>query len=423
MTNSTPEYEYKKNLKKAFIDKVSRILTEKGLSIPAFVDACNQNDQGLRFIESTVRGWLREDDKRLTFPAPHYISVIAQKLGTDINFLLNFEKPHVAPDMFYQVLRKPEDEMENSLVAMLARIGNHFKTNNGSYHQADLESIFEYHQTAGCLSERQKLDRFAFHQILFTHLVKFDIGLLLSERCRNLELEQQLHEKLWSPHSQTTTAEVRVFKLPNFFIDDQQKIVVCNGIGQAVFFRCVASYFERTVKPGDSIGLAGGKSIASMMQMVERTSRVEHCRFFPLLRIGGGFAAAPITSTSIVSQLLFRMEDLDVKLPPGRIDEKPYSELVSNCKIICTSLGNNRYSTLLTLLRRFHFGTDIDLKQLAGDILFNLVDKNGRTLDEIAEDRHYESDSIRSFAQILKESSDYRDIITKSQFPLTEILH
>jgi hypothetical protein len=416
-----PEQKYRLEIKNAFLTNVTRLREEIGLSIADFIDALNKNNKNITFNAFTVRGWLREDENRITFPSPPHLAIIADTLGVDLNTLLGLTTPSVSNDLFYSVLRQPDkdNELEEKLLSVLARVGRHYRDSGNSYTQKHLKTIFEFN-LRDPVTDEEKFDRFSFYQLHFTRLVSFNTA-LLNDR-RNKELEHAIRNKfICSRNGKTCISDIRVFSLPNN--DGIEGNPLYNGIAEAVFFRCAAAYFEEKVEQGDRIGLAGGKSIASMMNMVDRSKKIRNCQFFPLLRIGGGFAAAPITSTSIVTSLIFRFADLGVKLPPGRFGDKPLNELAANCRIICTSLGNNTYSTLLNLLKRFYHSNTNELELLAGDILFNIVDKNGITLENIIKNDLYHDKPIRALAEELINSEHYKktykEVISNSQFDLS----
>ena len=161
-----------------------------------------------------------------------------------------------------------------------------------SYKQLPLESIFTY-------NKNDKLDQYSFHQLLFTHLVRF--------KAKDIRTDTDLEKKLQlkfirkenekpNSHFIPSIDDVKVFILPNHV---KGNTTVYNGIAQVIFFRCVASYLESKIGPGHRIGIAGGKTVSAVMKMVERTENFRNCQLFPLLKVDGAAAASLITSSSI----------------------------------------------------------------------------------------------------------------------------
>ena len=127
-----------------------------------------------------------------------------------------------------------------------------------------------------------------------------------------------------------------------------------------------------------SYQLFSAVSLSSMMKMVQRCEKLRNCQFFPVLQSSGIFAAAPVTSTSVISDVLFKFGDFGVRIPKGIHNDEYLSMLVSTSDYLFTSFGENKQSILMNILRSIRYITAEEIESIAGDILFNIVDKNYR---------------------------------------------
>jgi hypothetical protein len=137
------------------------------------------------------------------------------------------------------------------------------------------------------------------------------------------------------------------------------------------------------------MGIAGGRTIASVMKLMPRSEKLRGCTFFPLLRPTAQFLDAAVSSAAVISDALFRFGDLGVRMPDD-IDKKDVIDAwVNVADVLLFTLGGAQRSSIARLLRRIRRSAAPDEREkikslLAGDILFNIYTKSGFTLEEIA---------------------------------------
>jgi hypothetical protein len=154
------------------------------------------------------------------------------------------------------------------------------------------------------------------------------------------------------------------------------------------------------------MGLAGGRTVATLMKLLPRSEKLQGCTFFPLLRPSMQFTDAAVGSAAVISDALFRYGDLGVRMP-DEIDRKETIETwVNVADALLFSLGGSERSSIMHLLQSIRSTAapeDRDKLRgaLAGDVLFNVFTKGGRTLEEAARRGSGAPDDERELAEEL----------------------
>ena len=236
-------------------------------------------------------------------------------------------------------------------------------------------------------NDAARLDRRAYYYLLTNDLVRFHPEAI----ARDTVLENQLIQRWEKKGNGSTLDQACIYRLPNKAFDISYAF---NGIAEVVFFRCAAQFLiDHVLRNGATMGIAGGKTVASIMKLLPRTKKLRGCNFFPLLRPAAFFADTPLGGASVIADVLFRCGDLDVRMPDDVDDRKNIEMRINVADALMFSLGGSERSSIFNLLRRIRKTTAPEEQErlknvLAGDILFHVYTRSGKTLEEATDDRN-----------------------------------
>jgi transcriptional regulator with XRE-family HTH domain len=381
-----PKYaDRKQSLKSALAVNLKQTLKRRSLTVTKLAALLKNNGSDINSF--AVRAWLRTSERRPTLPSALNLVILSEVLGVTIEELFNMEPLESAS--FFRKLREPEDHLEREIIRVVSAIQKVYDCNiaDPGFIQQALTTGNEYTKDDGSPeNDAARLDRRAYYFLLANDLVRFFPEAI----ARDVALEKRL-VGLWEKKGNGSTLDQAcIYRLPNKAYGNPY---VFNGIAEVVFFRCVAQFLiDHVIMNGATIGIAGGKTVASIMKLLPRTKKLRGCNFFPLLRPAAFFADTPLGGASAIADVLFRYGDLDVRMPDD-IDEMKNIEMRINvADMLLFSLGGSERSSIFNLLRRIRKTTAPEEQErlknvLAGDILFHVYTRGGKTLEEACLDR------------------------------------
>jgi len=380
----------RKRLKRAFAATLAGLMKQNGLNHETLT--AKLNARGARIRKAAIRAWTSRSDSQLSLPTFVNAVHLRDEFGVSLEYLFGLAGNDAQGDgMLYRILRNPRDRIEENIISVLSRLSAHY-ADTGRYRQLPLKTMFEFNSPLlGREDSADEIDRHAFHHLLAEDLADLNPKVIR----RDDALEERLPKIWWQSGRKSVIEHACVFVLPNSTGQDAH---AWNGFAEVMFLRCVADYLERTVfGVNTKIGVAGGKTIAGVFKMLRRTDKLYGCTFFPLIRHGTPSADAPITSSALVSDILFRMGGMGIKMPDG-IDRKEEVRLnAETADVLLFSLGGSDYSSIINIIRGIRAaydpeGRDKPRKAIAGDILFNVFMRSGRLLEEAVS--HPEGDAL-----------------------------
>jgi hypothetical protein len=376
----------KKSLKGALAVNLRQILKRRALTVSELTTLLR--NKGSDINNFAVRAWLRMSEQRPTLPSALNLVILSEVLGVTIEELFNLKPLESAS--FFRKLREPEDHLEREIVRVISAIQKEYDRSIGDpdFIQQPLTTGNEYTGDDGSPeNDAARLDRRAYYYLLTNDLVRFHPEAI----ARDTALEKQLIQRWEKKGNGSTLDQACIYRLPNKALDISH---VFNGIAEVVFFRCAAQFLiDYVLRNGATMGIAGGKTVASIMKLLPRTKKLRGCNFFPLLRPAAFFADTPLGGASVIADVLFRYGDLDVRMPDD-VDERKNIEMRINvADALLFSLGGSERSSIFNLLRRIRKTTAPEEQErlknfLAGDILFHVYTRSGKTLEEANADRN-----------------------------------
>lgn len=374
----------KAELKKTLATNLSRLFKARNLKVKDVAGLLAE--QGAEINRFAVRAWLRQSEERPTLPSAQNLVYLSDLLGVGIGELLGQSAMQDPSAAFFQKLREGENTFERDVLDCMARMRVEYEDGNwtSGYEQAVLRPSSS--DTAAIDPDNERLretDRMAGYYLLSNDLVRINPGAVYRDETLETELA-----RAWEHKNGSIIDHACIYKLPNRLVGCTTAL---SGIAEAVFQRCAAEYLvDNVIKSGCTIGLAGGRSIAGLMKMLPRSNSLKGCNFFPLLRPSGLFADAAVGSTAIISDLLFRFGELNVRMPDDIDLKDTVDTLLNVADVVLFTLGTTGRSSVSRILRRIR-RTAVPEEQekigemLAGDILFHFYTKTGHTLEEVAE--------------------------------------
>jgi hypothetical protein len=389
-TQSTLAFDRKTALKKSLASNLRQILKRRNIKVAELTLLLNE--KGSDINDFAVRSWLRQSERRPTLPSCQNLACLSEVLGVSMQELLGMNS--MEGYSFYQKLREPEDQHEREILNRLSTIRKEYdaRAKDPDFKQPPLRTIVE--------AEAGAMERKSYYYLLSNDLVRINPQAVE----RDTLLEGALSRAWERCGNGSIIDHACVYKLPGKVSDAQQSY---RGIAEIVFFRCAAQYLiDNVFRSGCTIGIAGGKTMASIMKLLPRSENLHGCNFFPLATSTSFFSDAPVGSAAVISDLLFRYGDLGIRMPDN-IDQKEAIETwVNVADVLAFSLGGAEHSSIFNLLRRIRQTTAPEEREklrsvLAGDILFQVFTKSGKTLEEIAGDPSNASPDEKSLADEL----------------------
>lgn len=400
----------KKKLKQFLALNIQRSMLEHNWSFQDLTNKLISEGADVK-SEHAVRAWARMDEK-ITFPSIINLVALSQVLNVKINELLGIDISSLKERKLFRVVRRPDNNDEEKIISLLTALEKEYR--NPKYSQASIPTFFSFKRSNG----HENFEYYSFNQILFTNFI--DINTEYIKRDQTLEAGLL---KYFSSTLKNETAcnldDVRVFLLPNLISTDKDPI---NGIPQGIFFFAVARYLEETIKRGARIGLAGGKTIASLMRLISRNDTIRDCEIFPLIHTGDVFTTTPISSSTVVSELLFRLEDFGVRMRSNIFDKKYFNDYLSTSDALIFTLGNNRTSTFFNILKNEAKLSKEEADCFVGDVLFNLITHDGVLIDDIiaSPGKHHKIEV--QAAKKITQTSLYKNFVLTGRAPLDQIM-
>jgi transcriptional regulator with XRE-family HTH domain len=375
----------KKSLKNALAMNLRQILKRRGLTVIELTKLLRT--RGSDINNFAVRAWLRLSEQRPTLPSALNLVILSEVLGITIEELFDMAPQESAS--FFRKLREPEDHLEREIVRVISAIQKEYDRGKGDTEivQQPLTTGNEYAEDSGSPeNDAARLDRRAYFYLLTNDLVRFYPEAI----ARDTALETQLIQQWEKKGNGSVLDQACIYRLPNKVSDNSH---VFNGIAEVVFFRCAAQFLiDNVLRNGITMGIAGGKTVASIMKLLPRTKKLRGCNFFPLLRPTAVFADTPLGGASVIADVLFRYGDLDVRMPDD-VDELKNIEMRMNvADALLFSLGGSERSSIFNLLRRIRKTAAPEEQErlknvLSGDILFHVYTRSGKTLEEAHAER------------------------------------
>jgi transcriptional regulator with XRE-family HTH domain len=366
-------------------ENLKQTLKRRGMKVSELAELLK--NRGSDVNNFAVRAWLRTSERRPTLPSALNLVILSEVLGVSIEELFNLG-PYES-ESFFRTLREPEDHLEREILRVISSIQKeyHHGLCDPSILQQPLTTGGEYaHDNGSPESDASRLDRRAYYYLLSNDLVRFNPNAIT----RDTALEARLID-LWEKKGNGSTLDQAcIYRLPNRANNNSY---VFNGIAEVVFFRCVAQFLiDHVIMNGATIGIAGGKTVASIMKLLPRTKKLRGCNFFPLLRPAAFFADTPVGGASVIADVLFRYGDLDVRMPDDIDDQKNIEMRINVADALLFSLGGSERSSIFNLLRRIRKTTAPEEQKrlknvLSGDILFHVFTRSEKTLEEALKDR------------------------------------
>jgi hypothetical protein len=376
----------KKSLKSTLAINLRQILKRRGLTVVELTELLRS--KGSDINNFAVRAWLRMSEQRPTLPSVLNLVILSETLGVTIEELFNLTPQESAS--FFRKLREPEDHLEREIVRVISSIQKEYARSltDPESVQRPLTTDNEYTVDDGSPeNDAARLDRRAYYYLLTNDLVRFYPEAI----ARDTTLEKRLMQCWEKNGNGSVLDQACIYKLPNKAYDNSYPF---NGIAEVVFFRCAAQFLiDYVLRNGATMGIAGGKTVASIMKLLPRSKKLRGCTFFPLLRPSAFFTDTPLGGASVIADVLFRYGDLDVRMPDD-VDERKNIEMRINvADALLFSLGGSERSSIFNLLRRIRKTTAPEEQErlknvLAGDILFHVYTRSGKTLEEAYTDRN-----------------------------------
>ncbi|MBN2036793.1 MAG: hypothetical protein JW768_08640 [Chitinispirillaceae bacterium] len=421
MTASPNVTGRKKALKNALAITLRQLLKRRGLTVNEL--AMLLKERGSDIDKFAVRAWLRSSEQRPTLPSAVNLVYLSEVLEVTIEELMDLVPPE--GESFFRKLREPENHLEREILRVISSIQREYAS---PVAQEPLVMGNEYTGDDGSLeTDAARLDRRAYYYLLANDLVRFNPDAV----ARDNALEKRLAECWIKKGNGSTLDQSCIYILPNKASGTSH---VFNGIAEVVFFRCVAQFLiDHVIRNGATIGIAGGKTVASIMKLLPRSKKLRGCMFFPLLCPGPFFADAPLSGSSVIADLLFRYGDLGVRMPDD-VDERENIDMrIQVADALLFSLGGSERSSIFNLLRRIRKTSAPEeqerLKNVcAGDILFHVYTRSGKTLEQARESPEGVDEAEYALArelipeavsgELTQTQADYKQYVAEARFDL-----
>jgi hypothetical protein len=375
----------KRSLKNILAANLKQILKRRNLTVSELTQLLRSKGSDINSF--AVRAWLRMSEQRPTLPSTLNLVILSEVLGVTVEELFNMVPQESVS--FFKKLREPEDHLEREILRVISSIQKEYDRclTDPGYFQQPLITDNEYaDDDCSPATDAARLDRRAYYYLLTNDLVRFEPEAI----ARDTTLEKRLSE-LWEKKGNGSALDQAcIYRLPNKAFDHPHTF---NGIAEVVFFRCAAQFLiDHVLRNGATVGIAGGKTVASIMKLLPRTKKLRGCTFFPLLRPSAFFTDTPVGGASVIADVLFRYGDLDVRMPDDVDDRRNIEMRINVADALLFSLGGSERSSIFNLLRRIRKTAAPEEQErlknfLAGDILFHVYTRSGKTLEEACIDR------------------------------------
>ncbi|MBM3238994.1 hypothetical protein FJZ31_22100 [Candidatus Poribacteria bacterium] len=334
-------------IKKRILRNINQLIRKRRFNYKTLEEALKH--ENVTVSEHTIRTWERDvNQKSASIPSLHHMIALSKVLRVSLDDLVGVQSRD--REALFEVVRRSISEEEEHILECLHRVTSEYPNEPEEIHlDSDLQTI---------------------HKHIFSHLLFNNLIYVYPER---IQRDHNLEEKL---RKEKDLLDTRVLILPG-----GEKFP---EVRNYFFNAAAANYLEEIVNTGCSrIGLAAGRTVASMMHMVKRGS-LKNTVLFPILLTGGAFALMTISSTAIVAEAVFRHKDYGVRVPRNIYEDTFFSQYLNTADALFFSLGNNQSSTLVEILQSVGIQKE-QISYFAGDLLFNLLTREGQTTDEIDE--------------------------------------
>jgi hypothetical protein len=359
-------------LKRSLAANLGRILKQRKLKITELTGLLNR--KGAAINEYAVRAWLRKSERKPTLPSTQNLACLSEVLGIGMQELLGMSSGDGA---FYQKLREPEDQNERDLLNSLSELRQVAGAEPDVVDRKPQQELFDALGDA--------TDYSAFYYLLSSDLVR----IVPQAVARDAALERSLAAAWERRGNGSLIDHACVYDLPGLSGEPSHRR---SSIGEIVFFRCAAQYLiENVIRSGCTIGISGGKTMASVMKLLPRSENLRGCNFFPLTTPHSFFSETPAGSAAVIADLIFRYGDLGIRIPDAIDEPEGIASRVNVSDIVAFSLGGASNSSISNLLRRIRQTAAPEEQEklrrvIAGDILAHVFVKDGRTIEEVAAD-------------------------------------
>jgi len=360
------------SLKYAIAVNIRNLREQRGLDHSALVEILRTN-HNITITDHAVRSW--EGSKAI--PSLSTLIALSSVFGVTLDELVGVKTQlKNGSESLFEIIRPIRNQAEENIIRLVRKVTENYP---------QMPEGFDIDEQT-----RKRL----FRDLLFLNLIKVNASNLHRHRNTGLEHELKMKKKL---------KDVQVFTLPGL---DKHR-----GIKQFFFAAATADYLQKIVAQGAlRIGLACGTTIASMVHLTER-GHLQKVELFPILLQKGKAFSATMTSPAIVQETVFRNEDFGVQMPEEDIYEETFFErYLSTADALFFGLGNNTTSTFVKVLNYLGFDEMDELKKyFAGDLLFNLLTTDGKTVDELK--NATSSDDLKKLVEKLSQELEKPEIV------------
>ena len=301
--------------------------------------------------EQALRSW----DQGNSIPSVNKLVSLARFFRVSIDELIGRE-----PDddkRLYEVTKRTRTPEEDELVNIIWRI-----TRN--YPGDPLEDVD--------ISEEK--GKRILKDLLFSNVIEVNADNIES----NEGLEEDLRRLFVKKKKPLNT--VRVFRLPGGGIKRYE------DISRYFYYVAAANFLAKKILSdvvgGVRLGVACGVTIASIMYLLKR-GQLKHCTLFPLLNTSDRYT---IGSQAIVWDTEFRHEGFNVAAADSDTSQADFLPIAN---VLLFSVGDNSRSILARMIRKRLKAENEPVEPFndwaAGDVLFNLMGKDGQVYQELME--------------------------------------